>query len=259
MKVLVFEHAQQAAEAVANRLVERVLLRQNCTLGLATGGTVEPVYQHMFRMYEAGKVSFSKVRSFNLDEYVALPVEHELSYHSYMARHLFEPCDFDMAKTNIPDGNAADLAEEARRYETAISDGGGIDFQLLGIGENGHIGFNEPTSSLSSLTRLKTLAPSTVKANSRYFERPEDVPRLSLTMGIATILRADEIALLATGERKARAVRNMVEGPLSAMCPASALQLHRNVAIYLDPDAASMLELLDYYKSVHPCDGALRQ
>ena len=227
MKVLVFEHAQQAAEAVANRLVERVLLRQNCTLGLATGGTVEPVYQHMFRMYEAGKVSFSKVRSFNLDEYVALPVEHELSYHSYMARHLFEPCDFDMAKTNIPDGNAADLAEEARRYETAISDGGGIDFQLLGIGENGHIGFNEPTSSLS--------------------------------MGIATILRADEIALLATGERKARAVRNMVEGPLSAMCPASALQLHRNVAIYLDPDAASMLELLDYYKSVHPCDGALRQ
>lgn len=252
MKVLVFEHAQQAAEAVADRLVERVLDKPDCTLGLATGGTVEPVYQHMFRMYQAGNVSFSNVRTFNLDEYAALPVEHELSYHSYMARHLFGPCDFDMAKTSIPDGNATDLAEEARRYEAAISDCG-IDFQLLGIGENGHIGFNEPTSSLASLTRVKTLAPSTVKANSRYFERPEDVPRLSLTMGIATILRAEEIALLAIGERKAGAVRNMVEGPLSAMCPASALQLHRNVAIYLDPDAASMLELLDYYKSVHPC------
>ncbi|MCL4162894.1 UNVERIFIED_CONTAM: hypothetical protein GTU68_051321, partial [Idotea baltica] len=225
------------------------------TLGLATGGTANPVYEKLVRAHLAGDISFKGVRTFNLDEYVALPIEHPLSYHTYMAEHLFEPCDFQPDNTHIPNGNAPDLAKEANQYESAISDCGGVDFQFLGIGENGHIGFNEPTSSLASLTRVKTLAPSTVEANSRYFDSAADVPRLCITMGIGTILRADKIALLAVGERKSAAVRKMIEGPVAAMCPASALQLHRNTDIYLDSEAACRLELLGYYKSIHPCAG----
>lgn len=253
MKVLIFDTAQQAADAVADKLIKQVSSNPTCTLGLATGGTVKPVYQQMVRACLSGDISFQGVRTFNLDEYVALPVQHPLSYHSYMAEHLFKPCDFQAENSHIPNGNAADLNEEAARYEGAISDCGGIDCQLLGIGENGHIGFNEPTSSLASLTRIKTLAPSTVEVNSRYFTGVEDVPRQCITMGIATILRAKEIALLAVGKRKADAVRDMIEGPIAAMCPASALQLHRHAEIYLDAEAASDLELLDYYKSIHPC------
>lgn len=253
MKVLIFDTAQQAAEAVADKLIKQVLSHPTCTLGLATGGTANPVYEKLVRSYLAGDVSFKSVRTFNLDEYVALPFAHPLSYHTYMAEHLFEPCDFQAENTHIPNGNAPDLAKEAERYEKAITTCGGIDCQFLGIGENGHIGFNEPTSSLASLTRVKTLAPSTVEANSRYFDSPADVPRLCITMGIATILRANEIALLAVGERKSEAVSKMIEGPLAAMCPASALQLHRNTEIFLDSEAACRLELLDYYKTIHPC------
>ena len=252
MKVLIFDTVTSAVEAVADRLVGKVAGKPDCVLGLATGGTVEPVYEAMVARYEAGRVRFDQVHTFTLDEYVGLDPTHPMSYHSYMARHLFDRTDFRACNTHIPHGNAADPAAEADHYERLIKGRGGIDLQLLGVGENGHIGFNEPTSSLSSVTRLKTLAPETVRANSRYFEQLADVPRVSITMGIATILQADEIALLATGSNKAKAVKDLIEGPLSAMCPASALQLHQKTEVYIDAEAAAELSLRDYYQAVHP-------
>lgn len=252
MKVLIFDTAQGAIQAVADKLVARVVGNPSCVLGLATGGTVEPVYKEMVRQYKAGAVRFLQTCSFNLDEYVNLPPTHAMSYHAYMAKHLFDLTDFQQGNVNIPLGNTPDPAAEADRYEAKITACGGIDCQLLGIGENGHIGFNEPTSSLASITRLKTLAPGTVQANSRYFENKADVPRVSITMGIGTILRADEVLLLATGPKKANAIRDMIEGPLSAMCPASALQMHQKTEVYIDKDAAAELRLRAYYEAVHP-------
>jgi len=259
MKVLIFDTAKQAVAAVAARLIGTLNSKPECILGLATGGTLEPVYETLVRKYRAGEVSFSRTRTFNLDEYVGLAPTHPMSYHVYMAKHLFDRSDFQPSITNIPIGNAPNPAAEAARYEALIQQCGGVDFQLLGIGENGHIGFNEPTSSLSSVTRLKTLAPDTVLANSRYFEHYDDVPRVAITMGIATILSANRIALIATGGKKAGAVRNMIEGPLTAMCPASALQNHQNAEVFLDARAAMKLSLRDYYEFVHPGGGEANQ
>lgn len=252
MKVLIHDSAQAAVAAIANRIVEKIIAEPTCVLGLATGGTAEPVYDAMVQKYEQRKVSYSKIRTFNLDEYVGLSPDHPMSYHSFMEKHLFGRTDINASNTSIPFGNTENPGEEAKRYEAEISQCGGIDCQLLGIGENGHIGFNEPTSSLSSTVRIKTLAPETVRANSRYFEHIEDVPRLSITMGIGTILRASEIVLIAIGKNKSKAVSEMIEGPLSARCPASALQLHPHAEIYLDAEAASQLTLRDYYDAVHP-------
>lgn len=252
MKVLIHSSAKAAVAAVANRLVEKVIAEPACVLGLATGGTAEPVYDVMVQRYEQKKVSYAKVRTFNLDEYVGLSPDHPMSYHHFMEKHLFGRTDIRKSNTSIPLGSAASPDEEAKRYEAQIKQCGGIDCQLLGIGENGHIGFNEPISSLSSTVRVKTLAPETVRANSRYFQRVEDVPRRSITMGIGTILCAREIVLLATGKNKSNAVAKMIEGPLSARCPASALQLHPFAEIYLDASAASQLTLQDYYEAVHP-------
>jgi len=252
MKVLIHDSAEAAVAAIANRIVEKVIAKPACVLGLATGGTVEPVYDAMVQKYDQQKVSYSRIRTFNLDEYVGLSPDHPMSYHHFMEKHLFGRTDISASNTSIPFGNAANPAEEAKRYEAEIKRCGGIDCQLLGVGENGHIGFNEPTSSLSSTVRIKTLAPETVRANSRYFQRIEDVPRLSITMGIGTILCAREIVLIATGDNKSKAVLEMIEGPLSARCPASALQLHPHAEIYLDAAAASQLTLRDYYEAVHP-------
>lgn len=252
MKVLIFPTKMASIKAVAARILHETAAKPDCTLGFATGGTVEPVYEDIVRRYRAGGLSFAKVKCFNLDEYVGLSPDHEMSYHAYMARHLFKHTDFQTDNINIPFGNTPDPAVEALRYEALINDIGGIDCQLLGIGENGHIGFNEPSSSLGSTTRLKTLTPGTVSANSRYFENIEHVPKVSITMGIATILRARSIILLANGHKKSAAVRDMVEGPVSAMCPASALQFHPETEVYLDQESASELQLLDYYQAVHP-------
>ncbi len=252
MKVLIFPTKIASIKAVAARILYEAKANPDCTLGFATGGTVEPVYADIVQRYRAAGVSFAKVKCFNLDEYVGLSPDHDMSYHAYMARHLFEHTDFQSDNIHIPFGNTPDPAAEAERFETSINDIGGIDCQLLGIGENGHIGFNEPTSSLGSTTRLKTLTPGTVSANSRYFDSIDEVPTVSITMGIATILRARSIILLANGQKKAAAVRDMIEGPVSAMCPASALQFHPETEIYLDQESASELRLLDYYQAVHP-------
>jgi glucosamine-6-phosphate deaminase len=246
VKVLIFQDVAQAEAYVAANVLGLIEQRRNPVLGLATGGTMERVYARIVQRAQAQQASFTQVRSFNLDEYWGVGPDHPCSYTQYMRTHLFAPLTMDPSRTQLPNGAAPDAEAEAARYEAAIADAGGIDLQLLGIGKNGHIGFNEPTSSLGSRTRLKTLTQSTRDANRRYFDNAEDVPRFALTMGIATILEARQVLLLANGAAKSRAVAHMIEGPLAAICPASALQLHPKVTIVLDAAAAADLALGDY-------------
>lgn len=252
MKVLIFPQLAEAEAFVAAEVLALVAARDNAVLGLATGGTMERVYAQIVQRAAAERTDFTKACSFNLDEYWGVGPDHACSYRHYMCRHLFTPLNMEPTLTHLPDGLAEDAALEAARYEAAIAEAGGIDLQLLGIGANGHIGFNEPTSSLGSRTRIKTLTQSTRDANRRYFETAEDVPRFALTMGIATILEARSVLLLATGAAKSKAVAQMIEGPLAALCPASALQLHPKATIVLDSAAAADLALCDYYEQVHP-------
>jgi glucosamine-6-phosphate deaminase len=195
-------------------------------------------------------VSFSKVTTFNLDEYVGISNDHPQSYRTFMDSKLFKKIDIDLSNTFVPDGMAENPLEVGPDYENLIKERGGIDLQILGVGTDGHIGFNEPTSSLGSITRVKTLTQKTIEDNSRFFQPDEFQPKLAITMGIKTILDSRRILLLAHGENKADAVRNMVEGPLSAFCPASALQLHKRTTVLIDEAAASKLTLKGYYKFV---------
>jgi glucosamine-6-phosphate deaminase len=250
MKVLILQDASAATRRAGDLVLDALRTDPGLVLGLATGGTMEPLYRHLAQ--NRGPVSFSRVTTFNLDEYVGLPPAHPHSYHSYMHRHLFGHIDIDPARTHLPKGDAPDPVAEAARYDAAIAAAGGIGLQVLGLGANGHIGFNEPASSLGSRTRVKMLAARTRADNARFFDRPGDVPRFAITMGIATILQARDVVLLATGPSKSGAVRDMIEGPLCAMCPASALQMHRRATIILDEDAASDLHLRDYFQDVHP-------
>ena len=252
MKVLILPDAAAVTARAVDLLADHMAIQPEMVLGLATGGTMVPVYDDLLRRYRDGLLSFAAVTSFNLDEYIGLAPDHPCSYHSFMAAALFARTDMKITQAHLPRGDAPDPAAEAIRYEEKIRAAGGIDLQLLGIGTNGHIGFNEPTSSLASRTRIKTLTASTREANRRFFDHEDDVPRFAITMGIATILDARSCVLLATGPAKAAAVAAMIEGPLSAACPASALQLHPRATIILDHDAASQLKMTDYYHHVHP-------
>lgn len=256
MKVLILETPEAAYDRTSDIICDLIIDRHKAVLGLATGGTMLPVYERLVARHRAG-LSLAGVTTFNLDEYVGLQPEDPQSYRSFMKQHLFDLTDIDPAYTHLPRGNTANPIAEAADYEAAIAQAGGIDLQLLGIGDNGHIGFNEPTSSLRSRTRVKTLTRETRKANSRFFDRAEDVPTFAITMGIATILDSRQCLLLAIGEKKANAVAAMIEGPLSAICPASALQMHQHVTVVLDSSAASKLALQSYYQYVHP-DGTER-
>lgn len=252
MKVLIFDDAERATARAAQIVVAAVTARPDTVLGLATGGTMRPLYAQLVAAHKAGAVGFSRVTTFNLDEYIGLSPDHPCSYHAYMRTALFDHVDIDPARTHLPRGDSADPVAESQRYEALIAAHGGIDLQVLGIGQNGHIGFNEPTSSLGSRTRIKTLTASTRAANAGYFDRAEDIPAHAITMGIRTILEARHCLLLATGASKAPAVAAMVEGPLTAACPASALQMHPAATVVLDHDAARDLRLHDYYHHVHP-------
>lgn len=255
MRVLICHDATAAACRTADILCDAVAARPGAVLGLATGGTMDPVYALLRARHAAGSLDLSATTTFNLDEYVGLPGDHPQSYRATMNRLLFDAAALPRDRTHLPDGAAADPAAEARRYDAAIAAAGGIDLQLLGIGGNGHIGFNEPTSSLGSRTRVKTLTAETRAANARFFGPDEAAPRYAITMGIATILESRTCVLLATGAAKAAAVAAAVEGPLTAACPASALQLHPNATMVLDPEAAAGLRLRDYYETVHPGGG----
>lgn len=252
MKVLICENRRQALHVAAGLVCDQVTAKPDSVLGFATGGTMEALYPELVVLQRKRGLTWQGVRSFNLDEYVGLPPSHTQSYHYFMQQHVFGPLGMNPANNHLPRGDAVDLDQECQAYEQAITEAGGIDLQLLGIGGNGHIGFNEPSSSLRSRTRIKQLTANTIVANQRFFSPNEFQPRMALTMGVATISDASHILLLALGPSKAAAVASMVEGPVSAMCPASALQLHPAVTVVLDPEAAQSLVLQDYYRSIHP-------
>jgi glucosamine-6-phosphate deaminase len=251
VKVLILPDAGSAALRCAGILADCLARDPAAVLGLATGETMRPVYAGLVDLHGAGRADFARATTFNLDEYVGVGPDHPASFATFMREALFDHVNLDPARAHLPRGDAADPEAEAARYEAAIAAAGGIGLQLLGIGRNGHIAFNEPTSSLGSRTRVKTLTEATRKANAPAFA-PGPVPRHAITMGIATILQARACLLLATGAAKAAAVARMVEGPLGADCPATALQLHPEATVVLDEAAAQDLHLRDYYETVHP-------
>ncbi len=248
MEVIIQPDEKAAADLTA-RLVDRSLAdKPRLVLGLATGRTMEAVYRRLVDMHRAGELDFSGVATFNLDEYVGLAADNEDSYRHYMQRHLFQHVNLRPANVHLPDGMADDLEAECVRYEKAIRDAGGIDLQLLGIGADGHIGFNEPLSALQSRTRVKALTPATIEQNAWHFSVPEKMPRRALTMGVGTILECRRCILLATGESKADIIASAVEGPITAMISASALQLHPHCTVIVDEAAANRLRGAVYYR-----------
>jgi len=247
MEIIIQPNAA-AANAVAARLFAKSIGQKGgAVLGMATGSTPLALYRELVAM----KLDWRKVTTFNLDEYVGLPKEHSQSYHTFMWENLFRHVNIAKKNVHIPDGLAKDIPKFCAKYEKEIRLAGGIDVQLLGIGTDGHIGFNEPTSSLASRTRIKTLTPQTRKDNARFFGSEAEVPHHCITMGIGTILDVRHCVLLAFGKNKARAIAEAVEGPITSMNPASALQLHPKVTVFLDEDAASELKLTDYYRWVY--------
>ena len=248
MDVVILQNSNAVAAEGAKRI--RLLLSEKpaAVLGLATGRTPLSMYQQLAADCREGRVSFAEVTTFNLDEYVGLSADDQQSYRYYMNRELFDQIDIDQGNTHLPTClPGVNPVSVGQHYEAAIAAAGGIDLQILGIGQNGHIGFNEPTSSLNSRTRVKTLTRETLERNSQYFDDPDTQPLIAVTMGIATILGATALLLLATGQEKAAAIQQLVEGPVSAMWPATALQLHERVTVLIDDAAASRLEKRDYY------------
>lgn len=233
----------------ADLIAEQVSYRPDCTIGLATGSSPVPIYQELAARVASGELDLSRVRFFALDEYAGLGASHPMSYRYFLDEHVVGPCRLDPAQLRVLNGRAEDLDHECRDYEAAITAAGGIDLQILGIGHNGHIGFNEPTSSFGSRTRVVALTHQTVDANARFFDDdPEDVPLLALSQGIGTILEAGALVLIATGGGKAPAIRSAIEGELTSSVPASALQLHPQATFLVDEYAGAMLARSDFYR-----------
>lgn len=240
MNVRVFNTAEEASRQAALLIDQAVRKNPACVLGLATGSTPLTVYREMIRACRAG-TDYSRVTTFNLDEYCGVAAHHPHAYRTFMDTHLFSGLNIPPANTHVPDGLTV-LAEACcHAYEEEIRVAGGIDIQLLGIGSNGHIGFNEPGSALDSRTRRVTLATQTIRDNARFFNTPDEVPRFAISMGIGTILEARQCLLLGFGEKKAQAVRAALEGPVTPDSPASALQSHPDVLVFLDTAAAAAL------------------
>lgn len=259
MRVIECDSQGQAADLVAAQILAALATKPDLVLGLATGSTPIGVYERLVAAHRARRADFSRVRTFNLDEYIGLPGDHEQSYRRFMKCHLFDGLGLTAAQVHFPPTEAADLVAACADYERRIRDCGGIDLQLLGIGSNGHIGFNEPTSSLASRTRVKTLTDKTLADNARFYAAGEAQPEMATTMGIATILDAKRILLQSFGSKKAQAVHAAVEGPISSFWPASALQLHAQVDFYVDADSASLLTMRDYYRRVCANEVRLQQ
>lgn len=250
MRVVIEPTAKAVSRNAAGRLAALVRSRPDCVLGLATGQTMVEVYRELVRRHREDGLSLGGVKTFNLDEYVGVAPEDPRSFHHFMLRHLVAPTDLRPEAAHVPDGHASDLFAEAERYEGAIAEAGGLDLQLLGLGRNGHLGFNEPGSSLKSLTRVKALTRETLEANREDLGAEQHAPpspNAAITMGLGTILSARACILLALGEAKADAVVAMIEGPVTARLPASALQMHRDVVVLLDEPAASKLANREYY------------
>ena len=241
MEVIVKNSYEEMSTLAAQMIAELVRKKPNCVLGLATGSTPVGTYKELIRLRKNEGLNFSRVMTFNLDEYVGLPGNHDQSYRYFMNENLFNHINIKKNNTHVPDGMAEDISKFCQGYERKIKQAGGIDIQLLGIGANGHIAFNEPGSSLGSRTRVKTLDEKTIQDNARFFKTIEEVPRYAITMGIGTIMDARQLILLANKENKADAIVRTVEGPITAMVPATIVQLHPKATIITDKAAASKL------------------
>ncbi len=252
MEIIIRPTAEHAARLVARLVVARVRTTPRLVLGCATGRTMDPVYAELTAAHRAGEVDLSRLTTFNLDEYVGLPPEDPRSYRRYMRERFFEPVGLPASSTHLPDGMAPDLAAAARQYEQRIAAAGGIDLQLLGLGVTGHIGFNEPLSSLMSRTREKALTLETRQQNAELFGGDSKaVPKRAVTMGVGTILDAREVIMLVTGGAKAAVLAVATEGPITARISATALQLHPRCAVIVDEAAAAELEGLEYYRFLY--------
>lgn len=248
MEVVILPGGRQIASLVADAVESLLRSKPDAVLGLATGSSPLPVYDELARRHERAGLDFSRACGFTLDEYVGLEPGHPESYREVIRRDFTGRVNIAPENVHGPDGSAKDLPAACQAYEAAIRDRGGVDLQLLGIGTDGHIGFNEPGSSLASRTRIKTLIEQTRRDNARFFPSLAEVPHHVVTQGLGTILDSRHAVLVATGAQKAQAVHDLVEGPLAAICPASALQLHPHASILVDEAAASSLKLADYYR-----------
>ena len=242
MKIIRAKDYQDMSRKAANIISAQVIMKPDCVLGLATGGTPVGTYAQLVDWYNKGDLDFSEVTTVNLDEYRGLPKEHPQSYWYFMNENLFSKVNIDPAKTNLPDGTNLDTAAECARYNGIIHKLGGIDLQLLGIGPNGHIGFNEPGEAFELETHCIDLAPTTIEANKRFFDGNENlVPKQAYTMGIKTIMQARKVLVVANGKAKAQAVKDAVTGPVTPACPGSILQLHQDCILVADEEALSLL------------------
>ena len=241
MKIYCTENYQQMSRQAANIISAHIILKPNCVLGLATGSTPIGMYKQLIEWYKKGDLDFSQVKSVNLDEYVGLAPTHDQSYRYFMQTNLFDHVNIDVANTNVPNGLAADPEAECQRYNQVIRDLGGIDVQVLGMGHNGHIGFNEPDKAFELETHVVDLQESTIQANARFFASEADVPRQAMTMGIKTIMQAKKVLVVVSGVDKAEIVKKAFTGPVTPQVPASILQMHPDVTLVGDKAALSLL------------------
>ncbi len=241
MKLYGTETYEDMSRKAAAVIAAQVVSKPDCVLGLATGSSPVGTYKNLIQWYENGDLDFSQVKTANLDEYRGLTKDNDQSYYYFMRHNLFDHINIDAANTNIPDGTVEDAEAEGRHYEEVIDALGGVDLQLLGLGRNGHIGFNEPDTHFAKITHCVDLTESTIEANKRFFEKAEDVPRQAYTMGIGTIMRARKILLIVSGEDKAEALQKALYGPITPEVPASILQLHPDVTVVADKAAMSKI------------------
>lgn len=241
MEVIVKKNYEEMSKAAATLFAAEIMENPKTILGLATGSTPVGMYQELIRMYESGDLDFSKVTTFNLDEYVGLAPEHEQSYHYFMNDKLFDHVNINKANVHVPDGVGVEAGEAGKAYEELMERTGQVQIQLLGLGCNGHIGFNEPAEEFTKATGEIDLTDSTIEANKRFFEKKEDVPKKAVSMGIGTIMKAKKIVLLVNGEKKAKILKEVVDGPVTPQVPGSILQFHPHVTVICDEEAAKYL------------------
>ncbi len=241
MKILKEKNYKDMSEKAARIIAAKIISKPNCVLGLATGSTPEGLYASLVKKFEEGKIDFSDVKSVNLDEYKGLSKENDQSYYYFMNKHLFKNVNIKPDNTKLPDGTLEDSEKACKEYDETMKAMGKVDIQLLGLGHNGHIGFNEPADAFSVGTNCVELQASTIEANKRFFAREEDVPRFAYTMGIGTIMAAEQVLLVVSGKDKAEILKKSLTGPVTPQVPASILQLHPNVVVVADEEAMSKM------------------
>lgn len=266
MRVFIVKNYEELGVQAAQIVSGQIYVKPNSILGLATGSTPLSMYRHLVNIYQEYGLDFSEVTTFNLDEYVGLPEDDKNSYHYYMYNHLFRHVNLDRMKIHLPDGMAVNIDEECLAYEKAIQDCGGIDLQVLGIGQNGHIGFNEPDEKFEAYTHEVKLKQDTIEANARFFDDVSEVPTRAVSMGIKTIMQAKKVVLLANGSNKAEAVYRAVCESITPTNPASILQLHQDVIVIIEEGAATYLrdrltlqqkERILFFNKIHECNGII--